>query len=110
MPYLCHLHSGRFWYHATFQSWQKADRFYKYDPNMQDLQEVGGKFTFFLTGGQKISLGKKSLQIQAKSFDFILNPVGKCNISKRKQTSGKKTCRTLFKTPKRNCMRNLERF
>ena len=32
------------------------------------------------------------------------------NISKRKQASGKKTYRTLFKTPKQNCMRNLERF
>ena len=32
------------------------------------------------------------------------------NISKRKQASGKKTCRTLFKTPKQNCMRNLKRF
>ena len=32
------------------------------------------------------------------------------NISKRKQASGKKTCRTLFKRPKQNCIRNLKRF
>ena len=32
------------------------------------------------------------------------------NISKRKQTSREKTCRTLFNTPKQNYMRNLERF
>ena len=41
----------KIWSRATFQSWKKADWFYKYDPNMQDLQEVGGKFTFFLTAG-----------------------------------------------------------
>ena len=31
---------------------QKSDDwFYKYNPNMQDLQEVGSKFAFFLTAG-----------------------------------------------------------
>ena len=56
---------------------------------MRDLQEVGGTVSngavdflgvgvdadsFFLTACQRSALGKKSLQIQAKSSDFILNP------------------------------------
>ena len=49
------------------------DWFYKYDPNMQDFPKVGAKFTFTWQPA-KNQPWEKSLQIQAKSSDFILNP------------------------------------
>ena len=49
------------------------DWFYKYDPNMQDLPKVGAKFTFTWQPA-KNQPWEKSLQIQAKSTDFNLNP------------------------------------
>ena len=38
------------------------------------LLTIGGMCSFIIDSWEKISLDKKSLQIQAKSCDFILNP------------------------------------